>query len=174
MITMLDAKIFLFINKALVNPVFDLLMPSITNLGDKRFILALAVLLIVIFYRSKKGPGILLLIGLAVSALAANLLKVFFSKPRPFIAFKDVHLLVKELDKNHSFPSGHATLVFMAAVILASYFKRGYLFFIAAIIVCFSRVYVGVHYVSDVLAGAALGGAIGYVLVYAAKRLRRE
>ena len=148
-------------------------MPLVTFLGDGKFILALAVLLILVAPKLKKMTGAILLVGLPISHFMMRFLKGLFIEPRPFTVLERVHLLVKEFDKSHSFPSGHATLAFMAAVIIASYFKRGYWFLLIAIAVCFSRVYVGVHYVSDVVAGAVLGSIIGYALVCAAKKLRR-
>jgi len=149
-------------------------MPRITMLGDGKAMLALSVLLMILVSKPKKISGILMLAGLAISSIVVYVLKHIVTRPRPFVVSHNVHLLVKELDKNHSFPSGHATLAFMAAVILAAYFRRGYVFFLIAAVICFSRVYIGVHYVSDVVAGAILGSVIGYALVYAAKRLRRE
>ncbi len=171
---MLDIKLFYLANHSCSNPVFDLLMPVITILGDGKFILALAILLILITRKPRKLAGVLLLAGLGVSRFVVHFLKDFFARPRPFVTLENVSLLVTGLDKGHSFPSGHAVVAFMAAVILASYFSSGYIFFLIAIAVCFSRVYIGVHYVSDVIAGAILGSLIGYALVYAAKKLRRE
>jgi len=169
-----DAKIFFFINKGCSNTFFDHAMPLITFIGDGKFVAALAILLVIIIPKPKKIAAILLFAGLVVSHFAVHTLKNIFARPRPFMALENVNLLVRELDKSHSFPSGHATLAFMAAAVLANYFKRGYIFFIAAAAVAVSRVYVGVHYASDVIAGALLGAAIGYSLVYAVKKVRRE
>ena len=168
---MLNFKLFYLINHGCSNFIFDRLMPLVTFLGDGKFMLALAILLVIIVRKPKKMAGILMLAGLAISRFTVHYLKGLWLEPRPFAALKDVHLLVAEMDKSHSFPSGHATLAFMAAVILAGYFRRGYLFFLIAIAVCFSRVYVGVHYVSDVIAGALLGAAIGLILVFAGKKI---
>ena len=173
MITGLDARAFYFLNKSCANPIFDRLMPFVTILGDGKFVLALAVLLVIIAHKQKRVAGVLILLGLAVSDFAVHFFKGIFARPRPFAALGNVHLLVKEMDKTHSFPSGHATLAFMVCVILANYFKRGYLFFIVAIAICFSRVYVGVHYVSDVIAGVIVGSLIGLALVYATRKLQK-
>ena len=108
--------IFHLINHTFSNPVFDRLMPVITMLGDGKFMLALAILLIIAVSKPKKMAGILMLAGLAISQVVVHFLKGFFARPRPFATLHNVHLLVKELDKSHSFPSGHATLAFMAHV----------------------------------------------------------
>ncbi len=169
----LEKSVFYFINKSCANPVFDKLMPLVTFLGDGKFILALAAILIIALRKPKKMAGVFILIGLVISHFAVNFLKDLFERPRPFFTLPHIRLLVKDADKIHSFPSGHATLAFLAAVILAGYFKRGCLFYLAAIIICFSRVYVGVHYPSDVAAGAVLGGAIGWGLKKISKKSER-
>ena len=169
-----DTNLFYTINHGCSNPILNFLMPMITILGSAKFVLTFTILLMLIVVKPKKIAGLLLFAGLVMSLFAVHFLKVLFAEPRPFMVLKNVHLLAAGLDKSPSFPSGHATLAFMVAVILANYFKRKYLFFLIAIAICFSRVYLGVHYVSDVAAGALIGSAIGCVLVHLAKRLRRE
>ena len=74
-----------------------------------------------------------------------------------------------------SFPSGHAATAFAGAVSLSYLWRRGApLFFLLAAAIAFSRVYVGVHYPGDVLAGAALGTAVGLGWVAALRLPRRS
>ena len=73
-----------------------------------------------------------------------------------------------------SFPSGHAVLAFLTAFTMAKCFKRrsvSCILYVIASCVAISRIYLGVHYLSDVLVGAVIGVSIGAVLVYAAKRI---
>jgi membrane-associated phospholipid phosphatase len=73
---------------------------------------------------------------------------------------------------SHSFPSGHATIAFAAATVLAGLVPRGRVaFYVLAAAIAWSRVYVGVHYPLDVLAGAVLGTALGYLALRALPRL---
>jgi undecaprenyl-diphosphatase len=73
-----------------------------------------------------------------------------------------------------SFPSGHATTAFAGAVALSYLWRRAApLFFLLAAAIAFSRVYVGVHYPGDVLAGAALGSLVGLAWVAAFRLPRR-
>jgi undecaprenyl-diphosphatase len=71
----------------------------------------------------------------------------------------------------HSFPSGHSATSFACATVLAHYAPRLRVpFFTLATLIAFSRIYNGMHYPTDVLAGAVLGVAIGVGLIYAARR----
>lgn len=164
----LDKQIFTFINSGLANPVTDFLMPYITE-----FKVWLPLYIVGIFYllfRFKiKGMYILIVLLLAVGLsdlINAAILKEFFARVRPCRALDNVHLLVN-CGGGLSFPSNHAVNNFAAATVLSSYFKRkrSVLFFFASL-VSISRVFVGVHYPGDVIAGAIEGIIIGGLLVY--------
>jgi undecaprenyl-diphosphatase len=112
-------------------------------------------------------PRVFVLVAVAdlVASAAANLLQRLVERPRPEVA----RLLA--LPHSHSFPSGHASTSFACATVLALLEPRlraPALLLAAAI--AFSRLYVGVHYPTDVLAGAALGGLIGLLTSAAARR----
>ena len=97
---------------------------------------------------------------------ATDLLKLLIPRHRP-----RGHSLVA-MPHTHSFPSGHAAVAFACATVLAGLVPRGRAaFFALAAAIAWSRVYVGVHYPLDVLAGAALGIALGYLVLRALPRL---
>ncbi len=73
--------------------------------------------------------------------------------------------LISQSSKEASFPSGHATFYFALATIVYFYNKKvGIWFFIVSFFIAVARVFVGVHWPSDILAGALLGILMGYIL----------
>jgi undecaprenyl-diphosphatase len=97
------------------------------------------------------------------------LVKDVVHRPRPFDAHRSIHPLYTV--HSSSFPAGHAATAFAGAVLLAFVAPRLAPFALAlATLVAISRVYVGVHYPTDVLAGAALGAPVGALGAYVARR----
>lgn len=162
----IEDQIFRIINKAWSNPLFDFIMPYVTRLGTGEVIFAVALVLLVVGWRSdKRKLAILLLAGSSVSYYAVSFLKDIVARPRPFAVLAGVNLVCGTAG-SYSFPSGHATMAFMAATILSAFYGRWWLLFYAlAAAVGFSRVYVGVHFFTDVAAGAVLGCLIGTCLL---------
>jgi membrane-associated phospholipid phosphatase len=156
----------------------DPVLVGVTLVATGGFVwVALAPLLALVARRRPFLPLLLTAAAVWGADLAASSLKRAVHRPRPYGAVGHVHLLVGRAS-SASLPSAHATTSFGGATILALLFPRlaGPLF-AAAALVAFSRVYVGVHYPGDVLAGALLGSAIGAAVWLlarlAASRLRR-
>ena len=165
----LDTKIFQLINKAWANPVFDIAMPFMSELGTGEALFLISVLCYVLRRKKDKGAlAILLFAGLTVAYYSIFSMKLVIGRPRPFILMPDANIF--SIEKSFSFPSGHAANAFMAATILSEFFGswRVGLFFIAAL-VAYSRVYTGVHFLSDVLAGAIIGILIGRAVLHVGK-----
>ena len=162
-IRVLDIKIFYFINQVLNNYYFDYFMNSFTKLGSGIFVFGAG--LICLFFKEKKIKllGVFILIGTLISFGAVSFLKPAFKILRPFIALRDVNYIIAS--DGYSFPSGHSCFAFMLATILSAKNKKRKALYLIAIIVAISRIYLGLHYPSDVVAGAALGVIIGFVMV---------
>jgi membrane-associated phospholipid phosphatase len=134
--------------------------------------IALAPLLALRTRRSVLASTALTALCVWTADLAALALKGLTDRERPFDALDGVEPLFGGT-LGGSLPSGHAATSFAGAVVLTYLFPRGApAFFLLAIAIAFSRVYVGVHFPSDVLAGAALGAGVAG-LILAAVRLRR-
>lgn len=147
--------LFRLINDA-HSPFGDMFFGIVTGLGDGLVISLLCSLLILFHMRA----GIASLVAFIVSGLLAQLLKRMFDMPRPPAILDNVHVLGHSLT-SHSFPSGHSTsdgvMVLLAFLIWSRADWRSWsvatLFVLAAI----GRVYVGVHFPVDVVAGLAIG-----------------
>lgn len=166
----LELKLFHAINKGCVNAVFDWFAFVSTVIGEYEFALAFALFLVLALRKEKKMIGLVLLEGLLVSGFVVFIFKTGCLRVAPSVALENVRRAVIETDMRSCFPSGHATCSFLTATVLSCYFRRGYLLFYLAAAIALSRVYNGVHYVSDVLAGAMIGVITGYVVVYAARK----
>jgi undecaprenyl-diphosphatase len=141
----------------------------ITQLGSP---LALTLLASAAFLLGKNKIKIfaaVLIVGLLFSVVVMDDVKDLVKRPRPEGASK-TYFLIKD---DYSFPSGHALAIFLAASVLGSYLGRKYYIVgcVVALAVSLSRLYLGVHYPSDVLAGAVIGIIMGELLIYAAYRL---
>lgn len=174
----LNTEVFYLINNGMSNPVFDFIMPIITNLGGLAFIaIMFAILLIVCrknIFNLGKYYGLVKVIALAIilTVIIAAPLKLLFSQPRPGLVLSNVHVLTSSADPN-SFPSGHSatTASVVTATILKSkeYFEKYKLINIGLvaflIVIAFSRIYIGMHFPFDVLVGCAIGIVSGVLAV---------
>ena len=166
----LDSAMLLQIQDTVRTGFLSMLLVPVSRAGDMgAFWIALCVLLLVI-RRTRRG-GALTFCGLAVEYAVCDLvLKRLILRPRPYLVVQGLVCLVPP-ESSTSFPSGHAASSFVCAWLLTCCFgKKGALAYIPATLIAISRVYVGVHYPSDVLAGMVLGTLVG-AAVRAAVRL---
>ena len=157
----LDQSILYWIHDNLSCGVLDMLMPKLTLLGSGGaiWLLAAAIMLCEKKYRRQ---GVILLAGLAAGVLVGNVcLKNLIARPRPCWLDDSVKLLIP-IPTDYSFPSGHTLSSVIGATVLTKTNRRfGWAAIPLAAIIAFSRLYLFVHYPSDILAGAVLGVAIG-------------
>lgn len=158
----LDFTILDFIQNHLRTGIGDMMMPLVTRLGDGGAVWVALDLGLLIYPKTRK-TGAALTAALALEVLCCNLiLKPFVARIRPCDIHTAVQLLVPRPD-DFSFPSGHTGASFAAASAL--YFSKSKLRFpalVLAALIGFSRLYLYVHYPTDVLAGAVLGALLGW------------
>ena len=159
----LDAAIVTWITENLRNPLLNPVMILITYLGEKG-IFWISIGLILCFTKRYRKHGILMILSLAVGCiLGEGILKHLFARIRPVDAL-GLPLLI-EHPGGYSFPSGHSCSSFAAALSLCIADRRWRIGSMTlASLIAFSRVYHGVHYLTDILAGAALGILVAYLI----------
>lgn len=120
---------------------------------------------ILTLFGGKKGRKIAILFILAVliSGVFLAIVKDLVARPRPFLALDNIRVL--SYASGYSFFSGHAMFASLFAVILTNKYGKSILYFVIVAIICISRVYLGDHYPSDVIAGAIFGIIFGLVIL---------
>ena len=177
-----DVAIYEFID-GIMSPALNVIMTFITHLGDTPGIIWWVIAIPLLIPKKTRKLGILVIAGLAVSTVINNLiLKELIDRPRPYDIDPQVWLdagykyewpnLIKK-SGSASFPSGHTSTSIGAAFALLLGCKKKWLglgipAFILSLLIGFSRIYVHVHYPSDVVVGALVGiisGVLAWLLI---------
>lgn len=142
----------------------DAVMIAVTSAGDAGAVWIVAAVGMICFKRTRT-TGILMLAAIAATFVIGTLgLKHLFARPRPCVAFPDAGFY--PCPSGFSFPSGHSISSFAAAGVLFFRKTAGRWFAVAlAVLIAFSRMYLNVHYGTDVLAGGMLGVGAAYLTV---------
>lgn len=155
----LDVRLFHWISAWLRQSPWDSVMSWVTHLGDSKVVLSLALLgLLESALKRARGAKAPLIpwLGIPAAAAVAQALKEWVGRARPVEVLPGIGLFAEAAGR--SFPSGHATLAFALATVSALRWPRmqGLAWGLAAL-VAISRVALGLHWPSDVVAGAAIG-----------------
>lgn len=172
----IDLGVFYFFNHTLSAPFLDKFFSIITNVNN--WYIAYIILLGISFIKGgRKGKvaaiGVIILI-IVTDQTGGHLIKELVQRIRPCNALPDV-ITPLGCTGSYSFPSNHALNNFAAAVFYYRLFpKLKWALFITACLIAISRVYLGLHYPSDVLGGAVLGIIFGYLFSEIALRLDKR
>ena len=151
----------------------DPLVMFYTNLGNGGLSFIAVALLLLVFHQTRKA-GATALTALAFGAAVTNLtIKPLITRPRPWVVMEDFVCLVTSSYPN-SFPSGHTTAAFAFGVALFLTVKPKWAkaaALTAAALMGLSRLYVGVHFPTDVLAGAVIGTCCGILASWVVRRV---
>jgi len=154
---MFDNQILNFVIKNRISTL-NIFMISLSYIGSQVAVFVITTILFISYGKYNKLKR--LWITLLSTVIITYVLKFIIHRARPL-----VEVLIQK--SGYSFPSGHATAVFSVLPLLDKEFPRlRYIWFALAIILLFSRIYLGVHYPSDVIAGAMVGYLIGTIILY--------
>ena len=142
-----------------------------TTMGESGLVWIVIAIVLTCIPKTRKC-GLTMMIAMAVTYLVGNLfLKNVIARPRPCAVDTGVTLKIP-FPSEYSFPSGHTSNGFAAAVTIFSYYRKaGILSLLVAAIIAFSRLYFFVHYPTDILGGMVLGTLDAVLAVYIVKRL---
>lgn len=166
-----DISLFIAINEFQVKlpTELDQFMIVITLYGREIFLPF--VLILIFIFGGKNGRKTVIITGISILMLIpiVSITKDYIDRPRPFVPDLDP---LMSADTNYSFPSGHSTLIVAGSITTLILFKGNkytkilpIVLLIDAGLVCFSRIYVGVHYPFDVLGGFFLGSGISLLII---------
>lgn len=150
----------------------DTVLPFISRLGNKGFIWILGASLLIVFSNKYKKHGLLILAILLTGVIIGNLfLKNIVMRPRPCWINESVDMLTG-IPKDYSFPSGHTLSSFGAATgFMYTDRRMGIFALVLALIIAFSRMYLYVHFPTDILGGMILGTGIALAEIYIFRRV---
>jgi undecaprenyl-diphosphatase len=145
------------------NPILDRLFYGASALGDHGLIWLILGALRGLRSEHDWHAAVRLGAGVGIESAVVNLgIKSFFRRPRPQFETENAVLHLRR-PRTSSFPSGHSTSAFTAAALLGEQDKLKPLYYVVAVIVAWSRVYVKVHHASDVVAGIGVGIVLGRI-----------
>ncbi len=187
----MDQSLFHLVNSTWAHPALDLPMAAISS-WDFWWPIAVLACLFAVIFGGFRGRAFVVCIGLVIGftdGLVVRTLKNTIERPRPYQVLDGVRILDLQKAKprllalakpvkieisepsiqpvtGNAFPSGHAANNFALATVLAVFYRRwGWLYFLPATLVAFSRVYVGSHYPSDILVAAIIGAGCGCLVL---------
>jgi undecaprenyl-diphosphatase len=172
LIQQIDGNLLLWIQENLRGPL-DGIVSVWTNLGEAGILWILLGLLMLAFPKTRRA-GVTALVAMAVSYLVNDLvIKNLVCRPRPFLTVEGLVPLIKA-PSSFSFPSGHSCVGLAAANVWWRTLEKTWMkvtLLAMAILMALSRLYVGVHYPSDVLVGCALGTLLGQLVWHMSLRV---
>lgn len=160
----IDKKLFDFFNNFIKCRFLDIIMPLVTKLGSASISICIPLIMVIFGDENIKKLGIECLTAITSSHLLVQILKRMISRERPYNIFKNINTFGMTL-KDSSWPSGHTTASFSLATTISMNLPYiGVMVIGLALIVGISRIYLAVHYPSDVLSGLLIGSVFSMFL----------
>ena len=156
------------------NPILDKIMIAVTSLGNAG-LMWIGIAVFLLFIKKTRKCGILMLISLISGLILGNgLLKNLIGRDRPCWIDPNIPLLIPN-PHDYSFPSGHTLASFEAAVMIFLHNKKwGTISLVFAVLIAFSRMYLFVHFPTDILGGIILGTVISLGVYYGYEKIKSK
>ncbi len=168
----MDGSILLFIQDNIRNPVLNPVMKGLSFLGNKGIFWVILTLVLLIFAKTRKA-GLASVIAILLTFIFNDLfLKNTVARIRPYEVIEGLTIIVAK-ENSYSFASGHAAIAFASSVSMFRWLPRkaSVCLVVLAALIALSRLYVGVHYPTDVLAGTVIGIVFGLIASFAVKKI---
>ena len=176
-----DMSVFAFFGEQIHSATMNIVAEFITFFGGGSFVTPMAFVgLFLAFFKKTRKFGLTVLFAVLVGTLLTNLvMKPLFARPRPYIYYADNPVFMSwyefagaHIESEKSFPSGHTTAAFELGVGLFLVLNKKYswVFPVFSVLIGLSRIYLMVHYVTDVIGGVFVGtfaGIMGFVIMNA-------
>lgn len=160
-----EAELMVAMKEIVASPAMDWIMKLISRLGDSGFIF-LVIAAILLARKRTRRYGVLLLIALAINTLVVNAtLKPLLARIRPYDFAPGITPGIAP-SSDYSFPSGHTSAAFAAAAAMGVAGKKPFVALTGtAVLMGISRIYLMMHYPTDVIFGAGIGVGCGYIAI---------
>ncbi|WP_243291112.1 phosphatase PAP2 family protein [Bacillus sp. FJAT-47783] len=158
-----ECKLFKYVNQYFEKKCLNFYFRNITHIGGATFTILLSLLFIVFAEHPLKSVALASGAALLFSHIPVAIIKKLYPRKRPYIALQDAKILKNPL-QDHSFPSGHTTAIFSLVTPYILFMPELFIIILPiAFSVALSRIYLGLHYPSDVLVGMFLGSCTGVI-----------
>ncbi len=158
-----DITILRVFNNKIRCSVLDKIMPAITYLGSLTFAIIFCILMLIISNDMTHKFAISTIISLALGASITHIIKKKANRTRPFLLLEDLYIKKIGID-DYSFPSGHTCAAFSIATMSGLYFPFVSIYVVLlSSLVGISRMYLGVHYPTDVAIGMIIGAISSFI-----------
>ena len=168
----IDFSILFWIQEHIRCAFLDVVLPFITRLCNNGEIWIL-IGVVLLFFKKYRKFGVFVLVGMLLGSLIGNeILKPIIARPRPCHIYEMLPEMLVDIPKSYSFPSGHTTSSVISATVLIMANKKFSFFAVPlAFLIAFSRMYLFVHFPTDILGGIVLGVLIGFFTVFFGNKL---